>query len=48
MRQKARFVKENANVYFKTKEEYLNHIDSIYFDREAVIYNEDGTVTLDV
>ncbi|MBR5011120.1 MAG: amidohydrolase [Clostridia bacterium] len=46
--EKARFVKENANVYFKTKEEYLNHIDSIYFDREAVIYNEDGTVTIDV
>ena len=45
---KAKFVVENATPYFKTKEEYLKHIDSIASDKEAVIYNEDGTVLLDI
>ena len=45
---KAKFVIENATPHFKTKEEYFSHIDSIAFDKDAVIYNEDGTVTLDV
>lgn len=46
--EKAKHVIENANPYFKSKEEYLNHIDSIAIEKDAVIYNEDGTVTLDI
>ena len=46
--EKAKFVVENANPHFKSKEEYLSYIDSIAFDKEAVIYNDDGTVTLDI
>ena len=45
---KAKFVVENASPHFKTKEEYIKHIDSIVSDKEAVVYNEDGTVTLDI
>lgn len=33
--------------YFKSKEEYLAAIDRLTMDKEAVLYNEDGTVTLD-
>lgn len=45
---KAKYVIENAVPYFKSKEEYINHLDSIFLDKEAVIYNEDGTVLLDI
>ncbi len=45
---KAKYVIENATPHFKSKEEYLALIDSISMDKEAVIYNEDGTVLLDV
>ena len=46
--EKAKYVIDNANPHFKTKEEYLNYIDSLFTDKEAVIYNDDGTVTLDI
>ncbi len=46
--EKARYVVDNANPHFKTKEEYLNYLDTLFTDKEAVIYNEDGTVTLDI
>lgn len=36
-----------AKPYFKSKEEYLAAIDKLYMHKEAVVYNEDGTVTLD-
>ena len=36
-----------AKPYFKSKEEYLAAIDAITMDKDAVIYNEDGTITLD-
>ena len=45
---KANYVLENANVHFKSKEEYIAHLDSLFMDKEAVIYNEDGTVLLDI
>ena len=32
--------------YFKSKEEYLAAIDRLTMEKEAVIYNENGTVTL--
>lgn len=32
---------------FASKKEYLAAIDQVYMDKEAVKYNEDGTVTLD-
>ena len=45
---KAKYVIENSTPYFKTKEEYFNHINSISSDKDAVVYNDDGTVTLNV
>lgn len=45
---KAKYVVENAAPHFNSKEEYLNHIDSLFSEKEAVIYNEDGTVLLNV
>ena len=45
---RAKFVVENANPQFKTKEEYTGYLDSIDYDKDAVVYNEDGTVTLDI
>ena len=45
---KAKYVVENANPYFKNKADYIKHLDSIAYDKDAVIYNEDGTVTLDI
>ena len=35
-----------AKPYFKSKEEYLAAIDAITMDKDAVVYNEDGTITL--
>lgn len=43
----AKKVIAKAKPYFKSKEEYLAAIDSLTMDKDAVIYNEDGTVTLD-
>lgn len=40
-------VKTEARPYFSSKEEYLEAIDRLYRQKEAVIYHEDGTVTLD-
>jgi len=40
-------IKENFVPTFATMEEYFACIDSMDMDKEAVIYNEDGTVTLD-
>lgn len=46
--QKARFVVEHADPYFKSREEYTKHLDSLFSERDAVIYNENGGVILDV
>lgn len=43
----AKKVIAEAKPYFKSKEEYLEAIDKLTMHKEAVIYNEDGTVTLD-
>ncbi len=40
-------IKENFVPTFATMEEYFACIDSMDMDKDAVIYNEDGTVTLD-
>ena len=42
----AKRVMENFTPQFKSIEEYLQHKYSISKDRNAVIYNDDGTVTL--
>ena len=36
-----------AKPIFQSKEEYLAAIDKLNMKKEAVVYNEDGTVTLD-
>ncbi len=46
--EKAKYVIENSNVHFKSKQEYTDFVMSMYLDKEAVIYNEDGTVLLDI
>ncbi|MCI8662723.1 MAG: amidohydrolase [Hungatella sp.] len=43
----AKEVVENSNPYFQSKEEYLEAIDKLTMNKDAVIYNDDGTVTLD-
>jgi hypothetical protein len=45
---KAKYVVENADPYFKNKEDYTKFLDAIASEKDAVIYNEDGTVTLDI
>ncbi|MBE6680570.1 MAG: amidohydrolase [Ruminococcaceae bacterium] len=45
---KAKFVIENSNVHFKNKEEYISFIEALFTEKEAVVYNEDGTVLLDI
>ncbi len=45
---RAKYVVENAKIRFKNKEEYIEYVESFVSDKEAVIYNEDGTVLLDV
>ena len=44
---RAKSIKENFVPTFATMEEYFACIDSMDMDKDAVIYNEDGTVTLD-
>ena len=44
---RAKAIKENFVPTFATMEEYFACIDSMDMDKDAVIYNEDGTVTLD-
>ena len=43
----AKRVIANSNPTYKTKAEYFAAIDEFFKDKEAVIYNDDGTVTLD-
>lgn len=43
---RAKKVIAEAKPYFKSKEEYLAAIDSLTMNREAVTYNEDGSITL--
>lgn len=43
---RAKKVIAEAKPYFKSKEEYLAAIDSLNLNREAVTYNEDGTILL--
>ena len=43
----AKRVIENASPAFKSKAEYFEAFDSFFKDKEAVIYNEDGKITLD-
>jgi len=38
---------KNKRCLFAGKEEYCAFCDSLIMDKEAVIYNEDGTITLD-
>ena len=43
----AKRVIANSNPTYKTKAEYFAAIDGFFMDKECVIYEEDGTVTLD-
>jgi len=43
----AKRVIANYTPVYKTREEYFNAIDEFFKDKEAVIYNENGTVKLD-
>lgn len=43
----AKKVIAEAKPYFKSKEDYLAAMDKLTLNKEAVIYNENGTVTLD-
>ena len=44
---KAKQVIAESKPYFKSKEEYLAAIDKLTMDKDAVIYNDDDTITLD-
>ena len=43
----AKKVIAEAKPQFKSKEDYLAAIDKVTMDKDAVVYNQDGTVTLD-
>lgn len=45
---KAKEILANFTPIFKTKEDYFALMDALIADKDAVVYNEDGTVTLDV
>ena len=36
----------NAKLRFASKEEFFKAIDDLFLDKEAVVNNEDGTITL--
>ena len=44
---KAKDVIANAQLRFASKEDFFKAIDNFFLDKEAVINNEDGTITLD-
>lgn len=44
---KAKKVIAEAKPYFKSKEEYLEAMDRMTMNKDAVVYHEDGTITLD-
>lgn len=46
--EKAKYVIENADPHFKCKDDYLKYVDSLFIDKQAVEYKEDGTVILNV
>ncbi len=46
--ERAQYVIDNKCVPYASKEEYFAAVDSLSFDGEGVIYNEDGTVTLKI
>ena len=43
---KAKDVMANAKLRFASKEEFFKAIDDLFLDKEAVVNNEDGTITL--
>ncbi len=45
---KAKYVIENATPHFKSKDEYIEYIDSLFSEKDAVVYNDDGTVLLNI
>ena len=46
--EKARLIIQNATPQFASKEEFLAYLDSQFSDKEAVIYEENGKITLDI
>jgi len=46
--QRARHIVENARVQFSSMEEYTGYLDSRFSEKDAVVYSEDGKVTLDI
>ena len=44
----AKRVIANSNPPYKTKADYFAAIDGFFMDKDCVIYEEDGTVTLDI
>lgn len=45
---KAKFVINNFTPVFNSVDEYLAHKDSLALDKDTVIYNTDGSITIDV
>lgn len=46
--EKAKDVIAKASPRFASYEDYFNYVDSFYLDKDAVVYNEDGTVLLNI
>ena len=44
--EKAKEVVASYEPEFKSREEYVAFMDSILADRDAVVYNEDGSITI--
>lgn len=45
--EKAKYVIDNFTPSFNSVEEYLNHKNSMSIDKDTVVFNEDGTITID-
>lgn len=45
---KAKFVIDNKKVKFSNKEEYFAVVDKIAMKKDAIEYNDDGTITIDI
>ena len=45
--EEAKRVIANAKPFFTSKEAYFEAVDRMFLDKEAVLYHEDGTITLD-
>lgn len=45
---RAKEIKQNAKIVFESKEAYFTAMDKVELNREALVYHDDGTITIDL